>query len=122
MSALASSTLSVRQVRDGIALGGTSPHERISRPPTWAPGRPGCGSALRSGRVRDADRYSGPYQVTPAYPALILNNRHDPIPPWRNAVTMSRLLRGSRLADPWTRAPVLAARLRLLVCAATIAA
>ncbi len=45
----------------------------------------------------DASRYTGSYRSTPAYPALILNNRYDPITPLRNAVTMSRLLRGSRL-------------------------
>ncbi len=45
----------------------------------------------------DAGRYTGSYYATPAYPALILNNRYDPITPLRNAVTMSRLLRGSRL-------------------------
>ena len=30
-------------------------------------------------------------------PALLINNRYDPITPWRNAVTMARLLPGSRV-------------------------
>ncbi len=46
---------------------------------------------------RDASRYTGSYRSTPAYPALILNNRYDPITPLQNAVTMSKLLHGSRV-------------------------
>lgn len=48
-------------------------------------------------KARDASRYTGSYRVTPAYPALILNNRYDPITPLQNAFTMSKLLRGSRV-------------------------
>ena len=46
--------------------------------------------------ARDADRYLGSFRVRTA-PALLINNRYDPITPWRNAVTMARLLPGSRV-------------------------
>ena len=47
--------------------------------------------------ARDADRYRGSFRSRPAYPALVLNNRHDPITPERNAFTVARLIAGSRV-------------------------
>jgi hypothetical protein len=53
--------------------------------------------------ARDADRYVGSFRATPAYPVLIMNTRHDPITPLRNAYTNAGLLRGSRVlvAEGW---------------------
>lgn len=47
--------------------------------------------------ARAQDRYAGPWTVPTANPILLLNPRFDPATPHRNAVTMSRLLPGSRL-------------------------
>ena len=47
-------------------------------------------------RVKDADRYTGPWRVRTA-PALILNNRYDPATSYHNAFRMSELLPGSRV-------------------------
>ena len=47
--------------------------------------------------AKDADRYTGPWRVRTAHPALILNNRYDPATAYLNAVRMSELLTGSRL-------------------------
>lgn len=47
--------------------------------------------------VKDADRYTGPWRVRTAHPALVLNNRYDPATGYPNAVRMSQLLTGSRL-------------------------
>ena len=47
--------------------------------------------------AQDADRYSGPWRVRTAHPALVLNNRYDPATDHRNALRMVELLPGSRL-------------------------
>ena len=47
--------------------------------------------------AKDADRYTGPWRVRLANPALIMNNRFDPSTPHRNAVRMNEVLPGSRL-------------------------
>jgi pimeloyl-ACP methyl ester carboxylesterase len=47
--------------------------------------------------ARDADRYTGPWRVRTANPALVLNNRYDPATGHRNAIRMTELLSGSRL-------------------------
>ncbi len=43
------------------------------------------------------------FRATPAYPVLVMNTRHDPITPVRNASANSGLLRGSRVlvAEGW---------------------
>jgi pimeloyl-ACP methyl ester carboxylesterase len=43
------------------------------------------------------DRYTGPWRVRTAHPALILNNRFDPATRHDNAIRMTELLPGSRL-------------------------
>jgi hypothetical protein len=53
--------------------------------------------SLVLGMAADADRYTGPWRVRTAHPALILNNRYDPATAYLNAVRMSELLTGSRL-------------------------
>jgi pimeloyl-ACP methyl ester carboxylesterase len=45
----------------------------------------------------DADRYTGPWRVRTAHPALVLNNLYDPATAYRNGVSMVKLLPGSRL-------------------------
>jgi len=47
--------------------------------------------------ARDADRFTGSFHSRPAYPALVMNTRYDPITPARNADTVSRLIAGSRV-------------------------
>jgi pimeloyl-ACP methyl ester carboxylesterase len=47
--------------------------------------------------AQDADRYTGPWRVRTAHPALVLNNRYDPATGHRNALRMVELLTGSRL-------------------------
>jgi pimeloyl-ACP methyl ester carboxylesterase len=47
--------------------------------------------------AKDTDRYSGPWRVRTAHPALVINNRYDPATGHRNAVKMTDLLQGSRL-------------------------
>ncbi len=47
--------------------------------------------------ARDADRFTGSFRTRTAYPALVLNNRYDPITPISNARTMARLIVGSRV-------------------------
>jgi pimeloyl-ACP methyl ester carboxylesterase len=47
--------------------------------------------------ARDQDSYTGPWQFRTPQPALVMNNRHDPATPLSNAVTMTRLMPGSRL-------------------------
>jgi pimeloyl-ACP methyl ester carboxylesterase len=47
--------------------------------------------------AHDHDRYSGPWHVRTARPALVLNNRWDPATGFRNAVRMTHLLTGSGL-------------------------
>jgi pimeloyl-ACP methyl ester carboxylesterase len=47
--------------------------------------------------ARDRDRFEGPWSVRTSSPPLLLNPRFDPASPHRNAVTMNRLLPGSRL-------------------------
>jgi len=45
----------------------------------------------------DPDRYLGPWTARTATPALIVNSRHDPATPYRNAQALQRLMPGSRL-------------------------
>ena len=68
--------------------------------------------------ARDADRYTGPWRVHTAHPALIINNRFDPATDYRNAVHMLDLLPGSRLVtvEGWGHT----ARDTRSVCADTI--
>jgi pimeloyl-ACP methyl ester carboxylesterase len=47
--------------------------------------------------AQDRDRFVGPWSVRTRNPLLLLNPRFDPAVPHANAVTMSRLLSGSRL-------------------------
>ena len=47
--------------------------------------------------AHDTDRYTGPWRVRTAHPALVLNTRYDPATGHRNAVRMTDLLPGSRL-------------------------
>ena len=47
--------------------------------------------------ARAQGRYAGPWTATTSSPLLLLNPRFDPATPHRNAVTMNRLLPGSRL-------------------------
>ena len=47
--------------------------------------------------AHDADRYTGPWRVRTANPALVLNTRYDPATRLGNAVRMTDLLPGSRL-------------------------
>jgi pimeloyl-ACP methyl ester carboxylesterase len=47
--------------------------------------------------ARDPDRYLGPWTARTATPALIVNSRHDPATPYRNAQALQRLMPGSRL-------------------------
>ncbi len=47
--------------------------------------------------ARDADRFTGSFHTRPAYPALVMNTRYDPITPARNADTVARLITGSRV-------------------------
>ena len=47
--------------------------------------------------ARDTDRYTGPWQVRTANPALVLNNRFDPATRLKNAIRMTELLLGSRV-------------------------
>ena len=47
--------------------------------------------------ARDGDRFEGPWSVRTSSPLLLLNPRFDPASPHSNAVTMNRLLPGSRL-------------------------
>jgi pimeloyl-ACP methyl ester carboxylesterase len=47
--------------------------------------------------AKDADRYTGPWRVRTAHPALVMNNRFDPAAGHPNAVRMTELLPGSRL-------------------------
>ena len=47
--------------------------------------------------ARDRDRFTGPWSVRTSSPPLLLNPRFDPASPHRNAITMNRLLPGSRL-------------------------
>ena len=48
-------------------------------------------------RASAQDRFTGPWATSTSNPVLLLNPRYDPATPHRNAVTMNRLLRGSRL-------------------------
>jgi hypothetical protein len=45
----------------------------------------------------DRDRFEGPWSTHTSNPLLLLNPHFDPASPHRNAVTMNRLLLGSRL-------------------------
>jgi pimeloyl-ACP methyl ester carboxylesterase len=47
--------------------------------------------------ARDRDRFEGPWSANTSNPLLLLNPRFDPASPHFNAVTMNRLLPGSRL-------------------------
>ncbi len=47
--------------------------------------------------ARDADRLTRSFRTRTAYPALVINNRYDPITPPRNARTVARLIVGSRV-------------------------
>jgi pimeloyl-ACP methyl ester carboxylesterase len=55
------------------------------------------GSECATWPGQDADRYTGPFDTLTAHPLLVVSNRYEPATPYAGAVSVSKILPGSRL-------------------------